>query len=319
MKKYIILLLSAILVFSFTGCGMGAVIAANDFSQLEMDKIQFDISQYPELISVLEDKDATVTYGKFNFNTTDMGITAKNEKGVVVGFYAVNIENKTITEIEPIPFEPQHGMVSSFVYNGKLYMVTTDADLSNNTCCAYLESEEGVVPLTQNGLQEFTTQFYCENGYIVMRKESQQAGKMHYRVYSVDKGEFIIDDDIPYTETREETAYDILNWLDGDRYMHFSTVTGEIIDVTEQFHAVDDNHIHGETPTDKMLDYRYVWNKTFYEIHEEYGIYIYTMNTAVPYITHIDKENYTIYQKPYLSDDGKTLVLPLFIMKERDR
>ena len=319
MKKIIALFLSAAVTLAFTGCHMGAVIAANDFSQLEMERISFDISQYPELISVLEDEDATVTYGKFNFNTTDMGITAKNEKGVVVGFYAVDIENKTITAIEPTPYEPQHGMAGSFVYNGKLYMVTTDADLSNNTCCAYLESEDGIVTLTQNGMQEFTTQFFCENGYIVMRNTGDEEGKMHYRVYSVDKGEFIIDKDIPYTDIREETAYDLLNWLDGERYMHFSTVTGEIIDVTEQFHAVDDNHIHGETPLDKMLDYRYVWNKTFYEIHKEYGVYVYTMNSAAPYITHIDKESYTIYQKPRLGDDGKTLLLAVFTMKERDR
>ncbi len=319
MKKRILLILSVILCLTFTACGMYAVKVASDFSQFEMESVRFDVSEYPELVSVLEDEDAAVTFGKFNFNTTEMGFTARNSKGVITGFYAADLENGTIKKIEPMPFKTEHAVVGSFVYNDKLYCVTMDDELTMESGCSYLESNDGIVTLTENGLQEFDTRFFCENGYIVMRKKSQQMGMMHYRVYSVDKGDFIIDEDVKCTEIRENASYDILNWLDGDRYMHFNTTTGEIVDVTEQFHAVDDNHIHGETPQGKMLDYRYVWNKTFYEITEDKGIHIYSMNSAVPFVDHIDKLNYTLYQKPYLSEDGKTLVLNKFIMKERDR
>lgn len=306
MKKVKILLLIVILSFIFTSCGMGKVSMVRDMGQIDTEIYSFDISAYPELIEAVTDENVYVTVRDIPGETQQLGVSVST---IGFSFYAIDFENEKLTPFELKSFGDKN-VLTAFAHNGKDYYITMDKYITT----AKVEWDGGYFELYNDGVP-IAASYNCENGYVIMAAPTDTPNVMRLRVYSVEENDIVTDEEIEYTYRCKFNT----SWIDGDRYMHFDSFTGQIVDVTDQFHAVDDNNIGGNTPTDKMAEYNYLWKNTFFTTTKEEGAVVYTMNNRVPFVTHIDIENYCFYRQPYLSEDGKTLEIAKYILKEKDR
>lgn len=314
MKKYTVFLLTVILSLVFTSCGMAKMSMIEDIGQLDMETCYFDIAAYTQLVTALQNESADVTYGKIAGDVSKMCLTVKYADGF--DYYLTDFENKTVIPYEPKNDITQNRITNSFIYNDTIYYVTFSG-IDNNGGCIYLETANSIKNLTENGLQGYTTQSYCDNGYVIIASETDTENIMHYRVYSVAEERFIIDENIEYSYRNRTARWDILSWVADDRLMYFDTKTGQITDVTEDFTEVDSNSIDGDnSEAEKMAEYRCIFPKTFYTIDGQYDAVISTMNNQVPYVNYIDSEKYQIYQRPHYNGETQKMGIAIFTIKE---
>ena len=312
MKKHKILLLIVILFLLFTACTDNEMTEGADAEKdvvlkelqqefvLSSEEYIFDLSSCDNKKYVQSLKDGRYMdvhsvegSGKISLGTEVDQPIGEGNVCQVMYYKELDFENLEIIRVTDgaQPFE--QNAVRWFDYNNKRYVLTWEEDEKTGAENPHLVLVDGedktVLSENWNTLEIVTTL----NGYVIFVEISEESF-FNYRIYSIDKNDFIYEEELENYIASDRFAY-IVNFYNEaeQRYLHFDCVTGNMYDVTESYN--DFRKEHPELDSANAVDYQYLTNNTYYTFMNNDGWTIFTEDIRIDGIKHADLANCNLY------------------------
>ena len=309
MKKYRNLLLIVVLSCIFTACEEAGTIenAASDEiadtsvileeaqqeNTLSTEEYVFDLSWCDDekYVQSLNDERYMDVYsvegsGKITLGTeVDQPIGDGNVCQVMY-YKELDFENLQIVRVTDgaQPFE--QNAVRWFDYNDKRYVLTWEED---SRLVLVDGANRTVLSESWNTLEIVTTL----NGYIVFAEISGESF-FNYKIYSIDKKDFIYEEELKNYIASENFAY-VVNFYNEteQRYLHFDCVTGNMYDVTDSYNNFRKEH--PELDSVNAVDYQYLTNDTYYTFMNNDGWTLFAGEIRIDGIKYADLVKQNLY------------------------
>lgn len=327
MKKYKILLLIVISLLLFTACVDNRPIEETNtekdvvLKELQQENVLlseeyvFDLSTCDDEKYVQSLKDGRYMdvhsvegSGKISLGTEVDQPIGEGNVCQVMYYKELDFENLEIIRVTDgaQPFE--QNAVRWFDYNNKRYVLTCEVDEEKETGNSYLMLVDGenktVLSENWNTLEIVTTL----NGYVIFVEISEESF-FNYRIYSIDKNDFIYEEELKNYIASDRFAY-IVNFYNEaeQRYLHFDCATGNMYDVTESYN--DFRKEHPELDSANAVDYQYLTNNTYYTFMNNDGWTIFTEDIRIDGIKYADMANRNLYT---FKTDNNNLIVTKYI------